>query len=308
MAKNCFALGNGTVITFTGADRVRVFNNLCTQDIRKGIVGSCAETFVTDVKGKTFGHGTAVFLEDEALFVTVPSQAERLVPHFDRYIIREDAQIHDDSQVFRLWLVRTSEAAAEALSLDVPAILTNGDVSRHTVVGDTAIFVKTPWIGASSIVVLTKSNSEARDLERRLELCSEPSSLATRKGWEFDRIAAFWPWYGVDCDEKNLPQELSRDALAISFNKGCYLGQETVARLDALGQVQKRMVQLSFDSDPQIVTPFRIEVDSKDVGVITSIAHSNSEGRCLALAMIKRSHFNVGTEMNVNGTRGTVVR
>ena len=60
------------------------------------------------------------------------------------------------------------------------------------------------------------------------------------------RIEAGMPLFGVDFDDSNLPQEVGRDAEAISFTKGCYLGQETVARIDALGHVNQRIVGVRF--------------------------------------------------------------
>ncbi len=68
--------------------------------------------------------------------------------------------------------------------------------------------------------------------------------------WQTLRIRNRWPVLGADYDDRNLPQELDRDASAISFHKGCYLGQETVARLDALGQVQKKLVRLLIKLSP----------------------------------------------------------
>ena len=60
------------------------------------------------------------------------------------------------------------------------------------------------------------------------------------------RVEAGTPYYGPDINDKNLPQEISRDSRAISFVKGCYLGQETVARIDALGHVNRTLVGVRF--------------------------------------------------------------
>jgi hypothetical protein len=101
-----------------------------------------------------------------------------------------------------------------------------------------------------------------------------------------------------------LPQEASIDARAISFKKGCYLGQETVARLDALGQVQKRLVQLVFESVPNIELPYTIEADGKEVGRLTSLAATEQGG--VGLAMVRRGHFAVGTWLDLAGHRAQV--
>ena len=98
-----YHLGKGTVVRFQGADRCKVLNNLCTQDLRKLVHGQALETFVTDVKGRTFGHGIAMSVDEDVFFVSVPEQGIKLVPHFDRYIIREDAVLSDVSDQYQFW-------------------------------------------------------------------------------------------------------------------------------------------------------------------------------------------------------------
>jgi folate-binding protein YgfZ len=110
------------------------------------------------------------------------------------------------------------------------------------------------------------------------------------------RIAAGTPVFGKDITEKNLPQEIGRDARAISFVKGCYLGQETVARIDAVGHVNQILKGLWFA--PQSACPAAgspLEHDGKRVGVVTSAAVSPQGDRPLALGLVKTSHSRAGT-------------
>lgn len=105
------------------------------------------------------------------------------------------------------------------------------------------------------------------------------------------RIAAGFPWYGLDLDESNLPQELDRDLAAVSFSKGCYLGQETVARLDALGQVQKKLVRWEIEAAQFPPAGTGLTADGKIVGRLTSVTASDRPGHWLALGFARRSHF-----------------
>jgi folate-binding protein YgfZ len=107
-------------------------------------------------------------------------------------------------------------------------------------------------------------------------------------------------------DDRHLPQELDRDTAAISFNKGCYLGQETIARLDMLGKVQKKLVKLSIDASLSPAVQAIVHADGKEVGTICSVAANEALGKCLALAYIKRSHFAAGQVLEVNGSKATV--
>src|SRR4029453_1620592 len=80
-------------------------------------------------------------------------------------------------------------------------------------------------------------------------LLDSGAALCGTDAVETARIEAGFPLFGRDITDDNLPQEVGRDAKAISFTKGCYLGQETVARIDALGHVNRSLVGLKFASE-----------------------------------------------------------
>jgi folate-binding protein YgfZ len=107
--------------------------------------------------------------------------------------------------------------------------------------------------------------------------------------FEVARIANRWPLNSIDVTASNLPQEFDRDAEAISFVKGCYLGQETVARIDAIGHVNRRLVAIrsrvpATELEGQEL--FDPENREKPLGKITSAA-AVGDGRTIALAMVR---------------------
>jgi len=299
-----YAIGGLTVIELCGADRGKIANNLCTQDLRTLAEGQTAETFVLDVKGRTLSHGIVCGWKDSLWFLSAPGQAERLVPHFDRYIIREDAVVVDRSAELTALLFPNTNSASEILpgvSDPMPA----HSCIEFTWQGGAIRCVHAPWIGKESLLAIVPTSvvSTGGLPEMRALV---PSDTSHRTDWELQRIEAFWPWVGIDFDDKNLPQELSIDRRAISFKKGCYLGQETVARLDALGQVQKKLVKLRIQGSDRLPLPFAIVLDGKEIGSITSMAPTLA-GDSLALGMVRRSHFQSGTELVVDGRQATVL-
>jgi folate-binding protein YgfZ len=304
-----FSLGAGTVIRFQGNDRCRVLNNLCTQDLRKLNHGQSVETFVTDVKGRTFGHGIVFGLDKCVFFVSVPKQAERLVPHFDRYIIREDAVVSDQSDRYVFWIFEDRATVAIAFGLSSEQVPGVGTATPVELEGIECILVHAAWVGPESFLCLVKTGANDRVIKERLGSNWVASDLETHLGWEHLRIRASWPWYALDLDDKNLPQELDRDRFAISFNKGCYLGQETIARLDALGQVQKKLVQLSIATTSLPASQTPVYFEDKEVGMIRSAAidTSSSPIGTVALAYIKRSCFNPGTKLLVDSAMAIVL-
>jgi hypothetical protein len=110
------------------------------------------------------------------------------------------------------------------------------------------------------------------------------------------RVEQRVPRFGADIDVKNLPQEIGRDNQAISFAKGCYLGQETVARLDALGHVNRHLVLLTFAGREAPPAGFVIEQEGKPAVRITSSAWSPRYNSPLAFGFVRHGLHQPGTQ------------
>lgn len=301
-----FSIGQLTVIELTGADRNKILNNLCTQDLRALEPGQSKETFMLDVKGRTISHGVVACLDSRTLWISSPGQAQRLVPHIDRYIIREDAVVRDASEEFHAYLVGPESPWLQthtAESLDAKGC--------SDAFGKQAVSLSVPWLGPGTLLVLATTGTQSPEVAHLASLC-QSSDTQERTDWEFLRIKSFWPWYGVDIDERNLPQEIGIDARAISFNKGCYLGQETVARLDALGQVQKQLalVELQTDSAWDFHRPTELLLNGKSIGSITSArlsgSNPNDKPLWVGLAFLRRGYLEPASRFELDD--GMVLR
>ena len=120
------------------------------------------------------------------------------------------------------------------------------------------------------------------------------------ESYEVLRIEAGTPVFGKDVTDKNLPQEIGRDDRAISFVKGCYLGQETVARIDALGHVNQVLKGLRFAERSPCPKPGSpLEADGKRVGMVTSAAFSPVRNAPVALGLVRTTHARAGTTLCV---------
>ena len=107
-------------------------------------------------------------------------------------------------------------------------------------------------------------------------------------------------WSGTEADDSNLPQELQRDEKAISFNKGCYLGQETVARLDALGRVNQLLVRVQLGADSASAGD-ELKAEEKVVGRVTSVAWSPQFDQWMGFAFVRRAQTVAGTVLQTAG-------
>ena len=140
--------------------------------------------------------------------------------------------------------------------------------------------------------VLSCPEPVSATLQERLEMGGAQRS--ERAALEIRRVESGTPVYGEDITDANLPQEVNRSSTAISFNKGCYLGQETVARLDALGHVNWTLTGILFSGNQMPDRGTELQVDGKTVARITSAVWSFRCNTPLALAYLRRGYDRPG--------------
>jgi folate-binding protein YgfZ len=239
------------------------------------------------------GHVMLLRRPEAILLWGAPGQAAALVRHLERYIIREDVALADLSAEERLvaivgkdrWNVLGWGAAD-----DRHAPLAN--CSRK--IGDFDVVVATcDWFGPDAVLLQVPAPS-LESVEAFLIECGVLRLAAS--ALEALRLESGTPLVGIDFDANNLPQEIHRDERAISFTKGCYLGQETVARIDALGHVNKRLVSVRFSGPaPRAGAP--LLAGDNEVGRVTSAAWSPRHEAPIGLAMVRREHSEAGTTL-----------
>ncbi len=276
-----------STVRVAGADRATFLHNTCTNDVKELSAGESCEAFFTDVKGKIVAHAFLLAGKDAIDLLLSPGQAERLIPHLDRYIIREQVRLADVSGELG-WLLMLGARAAKVIG--------EGDVSFRTFKCDAA------WCGGMFVAF-----DAYRAAETRLDLAKHGAVECPPEVWHAIRIESAWPLFGVDFDGSNLPQEVNRDAQAIHFRKGCYLGQETIARIDALGHVNKRLVQVRFEGDAPPQTDSDLRQGEQTVGQVTSSCWSPRWQTSIALAMVRRGAYDVGSTLSCDEISGKVV-
>ncbi len=282
-------------IELTGDDRVKFLQSFTTNDVAKLSVGQGRETFLLDAKGHVIGHGFVFCTPHSLVLDTAAGHAEKLVKHLDRYLIRERVEIHDRSEVWGELLL--AGADADQLLHE----LTGNQVPKQSLEHvQTQIAWQAVWVRRVAIAgpesFLVAGPSEAIDAVS-IGLAAEGANRCGIEAFEAVRIEAGFPLFGRDISDKNLPQEVGRDKQAISFTKGCYLGQETVARIDALGHVNKRLVCLRFLSKalPRVGTAL-ISGD-QSVGELTSVANSPQLDSPIALGYVRRGKEEIGARL-----------
>lgn len=292
-------------VCVTGADRQRFLHGQVTNDVKRLPVGGGCYAALVTAKGKMVSDLNIFQLAEELLLDFEPGFTEKVEQRLNQYIIADDVQIVDAAPYYGLLSVQGPNAAAvlehALVGIALPAERFQVLSKVDPVFGSTYL-VNHPRLampGYDWFIPAETFEQAARTMQS--------SVLAARGrfcGWkalELARVEAGIPRFGVDMDETNLPPEAGLEARAISYSKGCYIGQEVIARIRTYGQVAKALRGLRLASDlpalPGRGTP--LWHNGVEVGVITSAVTSLRFHANLALAYVRR-------EVNAPGTKLTL--
>ncbi|HUE71438.1 MAG TPA: glycine cleavage T C-terminal barrel domain-containing protein [Pirellulaceae bacterium] len=294
-------------IAIRGNDRVHFLHSFCTNDIQRLSPGMGCEAFVTNHQGKTVGHVYVFCTEDALLLDTAPSQAASLISHFDRFVISDDVTFEDVSGATGHWLLAGPHSRyllAGPIGDELPSQPWDHRPGRLRGIGVQVI--SADFLLPESFFLVTAAG-EFEEVRQTLD--DAGARLCGSEAMEAVRIESGTPLFGSDITADNLPQEIGRDAQAISFTKGCYLGQETVARIDAMGHVNRLLAGVRFLDSPA-VPPFGTELKSGDkvVGQVTSAAWSPRLSQPLGFALVRRPQAAAGTRLESACGAAEVVR
>jgi folate-binding protein YgfZ len=279
----------GTVAV-TGPDRQSWLNGLVTSDLTKLAPGTASYGLVLLKIGRIVADVWIVAAGDRLLVGAPRERIGLLRDHLEKYLVMEDASHLDVSNHFT-WALVHGPRAAELVN-EVPRV--------HGAFGGA---VDVTGLGGGVVVApVDKIDAVLDDMSRR----GPDIVVGGEEDWDSLRVQRFLPRFGVDFGEKNYPQEASLEKIAVSFNKGCYLGQEVVCRLEMRGHVIKKLVpvRLAKGDLPAVGAEVR-SAEGKVLGSISS-ATSADEGP-LAIAMVRVDFSEPGTKLEVGGREATVL-
>jgi folate-binding protein YgfZ len=281
----------GTLLV-TGPERLSWLNGLVTCDVGKLKAGQGLFGLSVAKNGKIQAPLWVLAEADRVLVAAPRSELTALHADFDRHLIMEDAELGLAPEGF-VWMFAHGPASTTLVEL----------AREH---GATAAVIDLTGLGGAVIAAPTAVHEA---VEGAL-LAAAGVKQATSAGFDELRIERALPRFGVDYDQQNYPQEASIERLAVSFDKGCYLGQETVCMLELRGHVKKKLVQLSVEAPVDAVAPDAALAlpDGDAIGHVTSRSARSIDGATLALGYVKYKHAHAGTELRVAGHRARIVR
>jgi folate-binding protein YgfZ len=294
--------GRGQV-TVAGKDAVAFLQNLCTNDVKNLPVGQCCEAFLTTAKARVVAHLFATRLlfqgDGNCLWLdTVPGLGEKVLRHLDHYLVSEAVELADrGGEVAQMYVC--GPAAPEVLDRFRAAADRAADAFRG---GPGGFVCRRDHLGLPGYAVFWPHATAA---EARRLLTGAGATPADPEAYEVLRIEAGFPEFGKDIDENRLVMEVGRTAQAISYTKGCYLGQEPIVMARDRGHVNRTLLGLKLLEGGPAPAGARVLRDGEEVGQVTSSVRSPRVGAAVALAYLRRGSQEPGTgvEVEADGRR-----
>jgi folate-binding protein YgfZ len=270
--------GDRGVLAVTGADRLTWLQGLLTNDVLALPPGGVCDAAYLTPQGRMITDLRVFNLQDRALLDVPVSLAESLHVRLDGLLFSEEAQITNHSADLQIVEVHGPQASAVVDGLG----MTRDDA--FDVPGFTAFSPVADVAG----VIQTLTNRGA--VETTLETL------------DILRLEAGRPAFLVDMDEHTIPLEAGLEQRAISFSKGCYVGQEVIVRVvhRGGGRVARRLVGLRVDGEAIPAPRTVVRHDARDVGHVTSAAWSPRLACAVALAYVRREFVEPGTTLAVD--------
>jgi folate-binding protein YgfZ len=299
-------------LCLTGADRHRFLNGQVTNNVKELQPGAGCYAALVTAKGKLQSDLNIYSLAGELLLDFEPGLGAAVADRFEKFIIADDVQVVDVAPHYGLLSVQGPKSA-EAVARVVPGVRLVETPMSFASVNDPAlgeIYCMTQARGTAGGFDLFVPAAALDGVARRLHEAVQGLG-GHACGWqalEMVRIEAGIPRFGADMDETNLAPEAGIEGRAINYSKGCYIGQEVIARIRTYGQVAKSLRGLILPDDLKELPSRGAKLfhDGKEAGYLTSALASPALRRNIALGYVRRECNQPGAELQLHSAAGDV--
>ena len=297
-----------TKVTAAGKDHVEYLNRRLSQRVIDQVPGQGQRANQLSGEGRLEADFVFYRATDELSFLIAPPAVSGpyLQQLCDKYVFSEDARFED----------HTAEWAAFALlGPETPKVLAALDLTRPEGLGIRAACVaqqkgylmNVDFLAGAAVVLVPAADAPSVWAAMQREVVAAGGRAVGFLPFDSIRVEHGLAWWGIDLNDRAIPLEADLMA-AIHTNKGCYPGQETIAKILNLGHPARKLVGVVVESDDPPVAGVTLQVDGKEAGTLTSSTWSPSLGRSIGLAMVRWAHRNAGTTLLLPGDiRATVV-
>jgi len=297
------------VLVLTGRDRVQYLHNISSGDIKSLTEGRGTLALLLNPQGHILAELEVYALPEKLLVLSHAAQRERTVATLKKYVIGSHVQIDDQTDRMGSLAVEGPQAlqvVAEVCSAPL-AHLPEMSITETAINGSPGYLLRRSHFSEPGAELIVPREILAA-LWNRILLSvrargGEPIGMAALNAL---RLEAGVPWFPADFNDAQIPHEAAVETTHISFNKGCYTGQEIVERVRSRGHVNRKRVQLKFSTAAAPVPGTKLLAGGAEVGYVTSAAFSPPAGTAIGMGYLRREQFAAGSVVEYEGGTATV--
>jgi folate-binding protein YgfZ len=296
------------LIEATGADRHAWLHNLNTNEVKNLQPGDGNYAFAVNVKGRILFDMNVIVAADRLWLDVERRFATQAVEHLNKYIIMEDVATTDRTADFvRVGVLGKGLAAfGDGIGLSNLAAMSQLQSATFNL-PDSMTIIRHDFAGVRGAELFIPAAAAEKALAQLMALGAgldmTPVGL---DAVEILRIESGIPWMGADIDNDVLPGETLQGERAISFQKGCYLGQEVVERMRSRGSLAKQLVGLAIDGDEAPAGGAELRIEDKPVGRLTSVRRSARLNALIGLGYLRSAHAKPDQAVTIAGEREAI--
>ena len=278
-------------ISVSGSEAVMFLNGLITNDLKTLDENRWMPAAFPNVQGRLLAAVRVLRRHDDLLLDTEAATREKVLKILERFTFAGDFKVADLTNESAL--ISFQGRGASALVEKVYGVT---DLSRDGV-----------WQNESvTIIRATHTGEDGFDVIGDVTAGADGLTVVSKEVEEILRIEAGIARYGVDMDESNVVTETNLDD-AVSYTKGCYLGQEIIIRIKHRGHVAKKLTGLRFETD-QAIGPGAVikSTDDKEIGRVTSATFSPQFGTTVGLGYVRYEYLTPGTPIRIDNVAGSI--
>lgn len=296
-------------IELSGKDAPAFLHNLCTNDINGLPLGGGCETYFCEHRAKVLAHALVYHVlsaDRHAYWLDVtPGFNDKVFKHLDKHLIAEAVELADQTGQFaQIYLAgpRAKAVLEKALGEPIPDLAEFQHMERTFGSTATCSIRRYDPLGVPGYDLVCR-NERAEGVWRMVQVAG--AVPAGQAAWETLRVEAGTPMYGIDIGEDRFVMEVARAPRAVSYSKGCYLGQEPIVMArDRAGFVNRAFLGVKVLEGGLLPAGTRLFREGAEVGQVTSSVQSPRLGAPLALAYVRRGHQDRGLRLEAETTDG----
>jgi folate-binding protein YgfZ len=306
-------------ILVSGSEAVQFLNGLITNDMKTLAVNTWMPAAFPTAQGRLIASVRVVRLKDEGidknvcptfLIDTEAATHEKVLKTVERFTLAGDFHVKDVTAETAMLSVQGNKAlevvrvalgeAAAGIGANQTQQITwpqnDSSADRASEVAPSLTLIRASHTGADGFDLMVNADTAGSLWETLQSAGARPVGY---EGLEILRIEAGLPRYGTDMDETNIVTEAALDE-AVSYTKGCYVGQEIIARIKYRGHVARKLTGVMFEQAVKVAVGATVNSeDGKEIGRVTSVTYSPHRGRTIALAYLKYDYLVPGTSVKV---------